>query len=277
MKSIQILKASGEKEPFSERKLKNSLSRSGAPEAVIQQTVQKVESQLYPGMTTDELYATAFRLLKKHRPNVAARYSLKKSILLMGPSGHPFETLIAEVLRFQGFEVQSRQVVQGRCVKHELDVIAEKEGRRIMVECKFHHEQSLKVDIKTALYVQARFEDLHSTEIISKTGTRGFDQGWLVTNSKITSDATQYARCVGLQAIGWDYPLGGSLPLLIDRAGLHPVTSLTLLNKSQKVNLIEKGLVLCKDISGPILNNIGLSKEKVASVLEESKKLCQTN
>ena len=266
MKSIQILKASGEKEPFSERKLKNSLSRSGAPEAVIQQTVQKVESQLYPGITTDELYATAFRLLKKHRPNVAARYSLKKSILLMGPSGHPFETLIAEVLRFQGFEVQSRQVV-----------IAEKEGRRIMVECKFHHEQSLKVDIKTALYVQARFEDLHSTEIISKTGTRGFDQGWLVTNSKITSDATQYARCVGLQAIGWDYPLGGSLPLLIDRAGLHPVTSLTLLNKSQKVNLIEKGLVLCKDISGPILNNIGLSEEKVASVLEESKKLCQTN
>jgi hypothetical protein len=274
--SIQIIKSSGEMELFSLKKLEDSLRRSGASQPVIEETAKQVEKQLYPGISTHQIYSIAFGLLKKHRPAVASRYSLKKSILSLGPSGHPFEDLVAGVMASQGYDVKTRQTVQGRCVKHELDVIAEMEGRRVFVECKFHHEQGLKVDIKTALYVQARFEDLASIQKeADKTTTGGFNQVWLVTNAKITTDATQYARCVGLQAIGWGYPLGGSLPLLIDRAGLHPVTALTLLNKTQKEMLIEKDIILCKYLSTSNLISVGLTEKRATAVLEESKRLCQ--
>jgi hypothetical protein len=45
----------------------------------------------------------------------------------MGPSGHPFEHFVGELLRAQGYVIQISQIVQGACVAHEIDVVAEKD------------------------------------------------------------------------------------------------------------------------------------------------------
>jgi len=51
-------------------------------------------------------------------------------------------------------------------------------------------------------------------------------QGWLVTNTRCTSDAIQYAECVGLRIMSWRYPATGSLEKMIEEKRLYPATIL---------------------------------------------------
>lgn len=102
-----------------------------------------------------------------------------------------------------------------------------------------------------------------------------FHQAWLVTNTKLTTDAIQYARCVGIRAIGWSYPPGESLPELIERAGLHPITTLTSLSRSQKRQLMDKGIILCREIEPGALKSIGLMDNKAKRVTDEARELCR--
>ncbi len=275
MTQLLITKASGEQEPFAEEKLRRSLHRSGAAPHVIDDTVERVISQLRPGMTTHDIYRLAFRLLKRYRRPVAARYSLKQAIVELGPSGHPFEKLVGEILKSRGYRVQVAQVVQGHCVSHEVDVVAEKDHHRIMVECKFHHQRGLKVDVKVALYIQARFEDVARAWRQDDGARQKFNEAWLVTNARLTSDAIRYGECVGLKVIGWEHPPGGSLPALIEQAGLQPVTALTGLSRAQKQQIVDKGIILCNELSRGALLDLGLSERKTAAVLKELEELCQ--
>jgi hypothetical protein len=162
-------------------------------------------------------------------------------------------------------------MARGRCISHELDVIAHKGNEHIMVECKFHNAPGTKSDAKVALYIQARFEDIEKRwKAQPEHGTK-LHGVWLVTNTKLTSDATDYAKCVGMHALGWDYPADESLQKLVERHGLHPVTCLTLLSRSQKQELLRQGFVLCKDIlqRQNVLQKIGLDQARAGRVVEE--------
>ena len=276
-KEMLVVKASGEVEPFSEAKLRRSLERVKASPTIIEGIVAHVRQEFINYSKTRDIYRHAFSLLRKHERPAAARYSLKRAIMELGPTGHPFENLVGELLRLQGFSVEVAGIVQGLCVSHEVDVVAEQGSRHIMVECKFHNEQGIKSDVKVALYVQARFED------IQKAGgqkdpahTQKFHEAWLVTNTQLTSDAIAYASCVGMKAIGWNYPAQGSLQDLIEQAGLHPLTCLTTLSGSNKRVLLDKGLVLCKDVAKnkKALQAIGFNQPKIAQVEKEITQLC---
>lgn len=276
-KEVLIIKASGEREPFSEEKLRSSLEKSRASADLIAQTLQHIKKELKDGMRTADIYRHAFSLLRKHYPLSAACYSLKKAIMELGPTGFPFERFVGELLRAQGFSVQVGKVHRGLCVSHEIDVAAEKDNRHIMVECKFHNEQGLKSDVKVALYVQARFEDIEKQWRLKPGHGEKFHEAWLVTNTKLTSDAIKYAACVKMKAIGWNYPAQGSLQNLIEKSGLHPLTCLTTLSRFQKRQLLDQGLILCRDISRSenALKSIGINKSKMGQIVEEIDKLCQ--
>jgi hypothetical protein len=156
---------------------------------------------------------------------------------------------------------------------HEVDVVAEKSGKRIGIEAKFHNDPGGKTDIKDALYVRARFEDLHASPA---PGAR-VDEGWLVTNTNFTHNAIRYAQCSGLTLIGWDYPEGHGLLRLIEEARVHPLTALTTLSESEKRRLLDKKIVLCKSIQAPhILREFGIRPDKIEMVLEEARQLCGT-
>ena len=274
---IYVVKSSGEREPFSEAKLRHSLERAQAAPELVDRAVQQMLSELRDGMPTSVIYRRAFALLRKHKRSLAARYSLKKALMELGPTGHPFEKLVGEIMRSQGYNVEVARTVQGACVAHEVDVVAIKGERHIMVECKFHNEAGVKSDVKVALYVQARFEDIEKAWQAQAGHGKHFDEAWLVTNTKLTSDAVQYAHCVGMKAIGWSFPPGGSLSELIDHANLHPITSLTSLNKSQKMRLISSGIVLCRDIVDhpEVLASVRINGSNSDKILEEAHELCQ--
>ena len=228
-------------------------------------------------MKTSDIYRRAFSLLRKKEPYTANRYNLKKAILDLGPTGYPFERVIAEILKSEGFSVEIGKNVQGRCISHEVDVIAERNKHNIMVECKFHNKAGYKTDVKVALYVQARFEDINNRLARQRNQSEKYYETWLVTNTKLTLDAIRYASCVGIKTIGWNHPQENSLQALIEGFGLHPVTSLITLTTSQKKQLVRQGTVLCKEIisNEKILHSIGLNELKVTQVLEEIYELCQ--
>ncbi|MDO8654887.1 MAG: restriction endonuclease [bacterium] len=273
---ILVVKASGEVEPFSDAKLRRSLERAKVSREMIEEIVIHVRQELVSGSKTHDIYKHAFSLLRRRERPAAARYSLKRAIMELGPTGHPFENLVGELLKLQGFSVEVATIVQGMCVSHEVDVVAEKDNHRIMVECKFHNAQGLKSDVKVALYVQARFEDICKRWQKDPHSSREFHEAWLVTNTELTSDAIAYASCMGMKAIGWNYPEQGSLQDLIEQTGLHPLTCLTTLSGSSKRVLLDKGLVLCKDVAANknVLQSMGFNQPKIAQVEKEITQLC---
>ena len=143
-----------------------------------------------------------------------------------------------------------------------------------MVECKFHNEPGVRSDVKVALYVQARFEDVEKAWKVMEGRTPRFHQAWLVTNTKLTEDAIQYAECVGIKAIGWNYPAGQGLAELVERANLHPLTAITSLNRYQKQQLLGKGIILCKELDAALLRDAGVAEGRISGVLQEAGELC---
>ncbi len=265
-----IVKASGKKEPFQGEKLQSSLLRAGAQDKVAENIVKHIENEIKDGMSTSQIYKHAFFLLEKELKPVALRYSLRRAIMDLGPSGFPFEDFIAFILEEKGYAVKTGEIVFGGCVEHEVDVVAWNENKLIMAEAKFHNEIGIKSDLKVALYIKARFDDLKEVKHLYGK-ERYVDESWLVTNTKFTNTAIHYAECKGLQLIGWNYPKKGNLQDLIEDSGLHPITSLTSLTGSQKKLLLSKGTVLCKHIKDDpaLLKALGMNDLKIKTVLDE--------
>ena len=115
-----ILKSSGEKAKFSLEKLRNSLKHSGADDNLVQQIVNIVRDELYQGISTKEIYNRAFALLKKKKSVFASKYKLKKAIYELGPTGFPFEKLVAAILEYSGYETEVGKIMPGICVSQEV-------------------------------------------------------------------------------------------------------------------------------------------------------------
>lgn len=272
MTTILITKADGEQEPFDPRKLDASLMRAGASEEARSYVLKRVQRELVEGMRTDDIYSRAFDYLRQEAaPAVAARYSVKRAIFALGPSGFPFEQFLAEVLRAHGWKARTGVALTGRCAPHEVDVLAEKNGKRVGIEAKFHNVAGGKTDIKDALYVKARYEDLGRAPEASAR----VDEGWLVTNTRFTRNAIRYARCSNLTLLGWDYPHGRGLLEMIETARVHPLTALTTLTDGEKRRLMDNRIVLCKDVqTAHLLQEYGVKPTRIPQVLEEAKFLC---
>jgi len=245
---MQIRKANGESEEFDAGKLRNSLLNSGASASLAERVIEKLIPGLVSGNSTKQIYSRAFAILRKEQTKVAYRYRLKQAVLQLGDTGYPFEQLIAEVFAQQNFETAVGQFVSGRCIQHEIDVVARRTGDVRYMECKYSTNRLKVLSIQTPLYVQARMLD-----VISQQDPQGSEStGWLVSNMRFSSDSIQYARCAGLKLLGWEYPEGGGLKTEMDRLDIYPITLLHHLNRYQKASLIEKGIVTCQKLKQQI-------------------------
>lgn len=257
---------------FDAGKLHMSLSRAGAAKTTADLIVDHISKEIRDGMSTAEIYAHAFSILRKYEKPVALRYSVRRAVFELGPSGFPFEKFIAEIFKAKGFGTETNIIAKGQCVEHEIDVVAWNQEKLIIAEAKFHNEIELKSDLKVALYVKARFDDLEKTLFNVGGMRRTFDEAYLMTNTKFTSHAINYAECKGLRLIGWNYPSSGNLHQMIEDWNLHPITALTTLSGSEKRALLSQGIVLARYISdGNVLKKQGFKDQKINEVLEEIK------
>lgn len=274
---LLITKASGTKVPFSEEKLRSSLHRAGADESIIDCVLNELTPQLYEGISTKKIYKLASRALFKKSHPLAAKYHLKQAIMQLGPSGFPFENFIGELLKHTGYRVEIGQIAQGKCVKHEIDVLARQDHHCFIIECKYHNQPGTISDVKIPLYIHSRFNDVKEAWKLLPENKDITFQGWVVTNTKFTNDAITYGNCAGLHLLGWDYPAQNSLKNQIDNSGLYPVTCLTSLSKHEKQQLLNARIVLCREIVNKphLLVANGIRQNRTAAILKEAQILCE--
>lgn len=275
-RQIYIKKGNGEIELFSFDKLKNSLQSAGASKDVIDTILFEIQPVIYDGMSSNEIYRKAFAILKKHNKICASRYSLKRALFDLGPTGFPFERLVAALLKQKGYKTKVSVILKGACVTHEIDVLAEKDGNVYAIECKFHSDAKGSSSVKVPLYINSRFLDIQKQWNTNSKNKTHLKQGWLVTNTRFSQDAIDYAECVGLTLLSWDYPKNNGLKANIDSMALYPVTTLTTLTKKEKHQLISKDVVLVKELNNAtnMMKSIGISEVRVKRVIDEVKQLC---
>lgn len=271
-----VTKASGERHTFSEDKVRQSLLRSGADKEQIDFIIREIRNQLYDGITTRSIYKIAYSLLKSGSRHYAARYHLKYAIMELGPSGFPFEKYIAELFQKEGYKTQTGQIFQGKCITHEIDVLAEKDTDQLLIECKYHNQSGTSSNVKVPLYIHARFNDIDAHLFKKKESAEKRRKCWIVTNTRFTVDAIQYAGCSGIKLLGWDHPFGKGLKDQIDHFRLYPITCLTSLTTAEKQKLLELEVVLCSQLiqKADLLKSIGIKTTRTATILNEANNLC---
>jgi len=272
-----VIKASGEKEPFLEEKLKESLLKSGTVQKVAKNIVASIKKKIKGEVRSSDIRAYVFDALKKEKHLFVARYNLRRGVMELGPTGYPFEKFVAEIFELQGYKTKTNQIVSGKCVKHEIDIIAEKNKEYVLIEAKFHNQLGIKSDVKIAMYVYARFLDIEARHHMDKNYNDVVYKPLLITNTKLTSDAIQYARCVGMKIIAWNYPKDENLQFLVEHFHLHPITSLVSLTNEEKEKFFENGIVLCKQIyeNESILRRIGIKDDRAKQLSSEIHELME--
>jgi len=276
-KEIKIRKASGEEEFFDISKLESSLHNAGASRSAINKVISGIDNWIYQGITTKQLYSKAFSLLRKTHKSSATRYRLKKALYQMGPSGYPFEAFIGQIFERLKYQCETGIVVDGHCLSHEMDVIATNDHEQLIMECKYHKDQGNHVGVQVPLYVKSRVDDIiqKREHMEAYSGLRF--SAWVVTNTRFSSDAIQYARCSGVHLLAWDFPRGKGLKELIERVEIYPVTILSNLLMKHKALLLQKGIVSCRQLYNrmEVIDEFHLNSRKKKAILDELEGICE--
>jgi len=264
---IYVINLRGEKENFSFRKVYNSARNVGASKELALEIASKIEKEVFPGISTSEIFDRIFELLLEKSPQSAIRFNLRRAIEKLGPTGFPFEKFVGKVFEDEGFEVKINQIIPGFCTRYEIDFIAEKIFLIYIGECKFHHIPGGRVDLQTALANYARFLDIEKGRFLNSNLNY---KSILVTNTKFTSEAIKYSKCVGVELLGWKYPPEKGLEKLIEKNQFYPITILPSVNSQSARILINEKIVLVRDVLGTNFGKVKILKAKKQKILREA-------
>lgn len=275
-KNFLVKKWNGEEEIFDVKKFRISLERSGASKKIIDNIIEEIYHIIYNGISTQEIFKKAFALLKARQYNSSLRYNLANAISEMGPDGFSFEKFIGEV--FQSYQYKPVYVgkkIKGKCVEHEIDIIAFKDSEHLTAELKFKNSKKSKTDLKVILYMKARFNDIFEAGYYTDKKPRQM----IITNTKFTSNAKKYAQCANLEVLSWDFPYKNNLHDFILKSGIHPITALNTISQKAKKDLLSKKIVSCKSLlknnSQEIKNSSFIPSNKTNLVEKEIKEICE--
>lgn len=245
MKNIYVFNSQGEKELFSFNKVYQSAKRVGASDVLAGEIARKIEKEVSSGMKTSEIFKKVEQLLFRSAPRPALKFSLKKAIAKLGPTGFIFEKYIGEIFSRLGFEIKYNQNVPAFCCHHyEIDLLARKGKFIYVIECKYRSSAGGKVHCDVALANYARFLDIKKGKFL-----KGFKfKSLIVTNNKFTDKAVDYSECVGVELLGWRHPRDKGLERLIEDHHFYPITILPSLNKSLADIFVRKNIILASDI-----------------------------
>ena len=246
-KNKKIRKSTGEVVLYSEDKLCQSIVRAGATQSQAERICKIVDSKLQPGMTTSFIFRDTLRHLVREDLDIAVKYSIKRGVNKLGPDGFLFEKFLEALLRQDGYKTKRNQIMSGRCVSHEVDILAWKDNNYYIVEAKFRNTPNVVTHIDTVMYADARMKDIASNEKNNKNGTLHFHT-WLMTNTSFTDQSQKFAGCAQVHLTGWNYPNKDSLQKMIVRTKAYPITVLPSLSQDAREKLTKHGLVLAQDL-----------------------------
>ena len=251
---MEIIKSTGPRVEYDQKKIKQTLRHAGATNELIKKLIPRAEAKFCDGMTTRQIYSILRRELKKMNRPLAHRYNLRNALLKLGPAGFKFEKYVASILNAYQYEAEvPEQEFLGLCVKHEIDVIAKRDGHTAMIEAKFRNRFGLTVSLKDTMATWSAFQDLVEG---SQSGTcPQFDELWIVTNGRFSERAYQFGVCRGIRLVGWGAE-EHSLARMVDHTALYPITVIDDLKQWELDRLFEHGLMLCREVAGRDANKL---------------------
>jgi len=268
--SIKVIKLNGEQEPFSLKKVYGSAMRAGASSFLARTISSEIEKEVYPGITTAEIFKKVKERLRKENPKSALRFSLKEAMKKLGPAGFVFEDFVRQVLSRYGMDVSGNMILKGRCSKYEIDFLAEKEDIVYVGECKYRNSAGDKIDINVCLKSFAILDDVKDN-----LRFKGKEVNYLiVTNTKFTDEAMRYAACKKMELLGWSYPKDLGLEDMVEERKLYPVTILPSFKgylaealRNEKIMLVEDILSLNVD---KFVKKVNIPRKQFETLLKEA-------
>lgn len=268
---VKVIKADGTSEEYNEQKIVESANRVGVPNDLLDSMLGEIRNKLYDGIHTADIFHIIQKYLEGHgAAHLSAKYNLKQALSDLGPSGYPFEKFIAELLTAEGYACKTNEVVDGKCVKHEIDVLAQKDGVTYFIEAKFHKNVNQRSDVRVALYIYGRYLDISDQHL-----GKGPTKGWIITNTRFSSDALAFAACRNLRVTSWGYPKGDGIMDLIERTRLHPITMLPILTEEDKRRLAAIGVVTCQQLTTRTNLAELVPADRLVAAVEMAQKICQ--
>jgi len=275
MSKKQIIKEGGEVEEFDSAKLCYSLEISGAPKDLAQNVCNAVEQKITPEVTTTQIFRQALGYLMKEDLEISARYSLRRALSSLGPAGFLFEQFLEAVMQAHGYETERNVMMKGKCVEHEVDIVAQKDGQVCLIEAKYRNEDGGKTHINDVMYADARLIDIASNK------DNAFDedkyQMWVMTNTKFTDKAIQYGRCRRMKIIGWNYPGKDNLAEMIVTKKLYPITVLPSVTRFEREQFAKHQMILARDVLPygvqQLINDLGIPPQIAEKIMAEAQTL----
>jgi len=268
---VKVTKWDGSREDFKSEKVVRTLLRVGASKDVAENVTSWIEGNICEGISTRRILDMALRRMKKYEPAVSFRKDLRTALCNIR-SKPEFEEYVRIVLLAHSYKVTRNQVIQGFCVTHEIDGIAEKDGKTIYLEVKSHADPHSYTPFEVTLAVKAKWDDIKEG---FKRGlnSQPFDKVLIVCNTKLTEHAQKYADCIGLEHMGWNSPLGRGLDRLIEEKRLYPTTILKSLTNKERDILSEHGVITLKQLVEAKGKKVGIPKLRMTGLLEEAESI----
>jgi len=253
---VFIIKADGSQEEFNQRKIIRTCLRAGANRKLASEIAQKIGSQVREGWTTHKIYEMILNGLDKEKDPSSLLFTLRESIAKIDPES--FEIYAKKLLEAHGYFCEWNRLIKGRCVEHQIDVIARKE-KLYLVECKHHVNPHRFCGLGIVLQVQARMEDVNDGFAEGRNRYM-FDNAWVFTNTKFSFHAKKYAAAKNIILTGWSYKGNYSLENMAEAKQLYPITILRANARTQKT-LLENNIITLDDF---------LSDKKIKNRLKRS-------
>jgi Holliday junction resolvase-like predicted endonuclease len=269
---IYVTKADGSKQPFDKQKIINTCLRLQATPEQAQSIADKIEAKAYDGIPTKKILQMIFQYMKKYRPAIGYQIDLRQAIAMLR-SKPDFEIFVSKLFEAIGYEVETNLIIQGKCIEHEIDVVARKGNEIILVEVKHHVNHHTYSGLDVFLQLNSTLEDLREGYKAGKNKFR-FTKAILICNTKVSEHAKRYALCKGLEFIAWKFPLERGLERIIEENKLYPITFLREIERGEAYKLADAKIVTIKqllDDAEKIARNTGISKNRILKLQQDAK------
>jgi hypothetical protein len=245
----------------------------GANKEVGHEVADRIESRLYDGISTQMILRMIFRFMQKYKPEVGNLFDLKKGLSLMSPKPE-FEVFVQVLLKHNGFEVRPNQILAGKCVEHEVDAIARKNGVTYFVEAKHHLSYHFLTGLDESRIARAILEDIAEGFVLGRSNLK-IDRAMIVTNTRYSEHAIRYGGCRNILQIGWSSPENFGLQNMIFEKKLYPLSCLRGLRGETRTRLVEAGIVLLGQLLGENLFELAkrtkLPQDALKEIVEKAK------
>ncbi|MEM5877875.1 MAG: restriction endonuclease [Candidatus Aenigmatarchaeota archaeon] len=265
---VYVKKFDGSRQKFDKNKVRRTCIRLGASYNQADEIVKRVTKSAYNGITTKQILDLVFMEMEKYKSGFAKRVDLRQSISMLEPKPD-FELFSSLILQNLGYKTRENLIISGKCVDHEIDIVASKGNEIVYVEVKHHQNPHAYTGLDIFLQANSTFQSLKDGFVLKKNKIN-FSDSLIICNTKISDHAKKYAECAGIKYLCWNYPDGG-LERLIEMKKLYPITIIKDLDENIRKKLLENGILLLRQIVECNLNKAAKKTKIHLNTLEEIK------